>query len=305
MNSNFNISELISNLINNFDSYINNTSKLTKIVNEISCFDASYRNLKNTYKCRFRETNRIGQVGYVDEENNEILFNLTRTRIVSQRKIETNTESGLINFLGFREIFNSLVQPTDDDIILYQFLNYDNWKGHYEFFANYKLLPVEIVHTIFHENEHLVQNDFLDNIVSSLDYTRMQENIYMTFVCIYQKMFLELQNVNKLSDYKRDNVYFPIEIDAEYEAIKTFEIIDLNDEIKMQIISWKNFINRFKKVKTYKDFIKVIWTDYEYLSKIYKENFAEDNNIKSILSLLNNNKEQVFEKYKEIFEFWK
>lgn len=305
MNNSSNITEIILDLINNFDNYLNDMSSLTSIVNKISNLDAYNRKLKPIYTCRFRETNRIGQCGYVDEETKEILFNLTRTRIVSQRRIESNTESGLINFLGFKDIFHSLVQPTDDDIILYQFLTNPNWEGYFNFFANYKLLPIEIVHTIFHENEHLVQNDFSDNVVSKHNYARMKENIYMTFVCVYQKMFLELQNANKLGDYKRDNVYFPIEIDAEYMAEKTFDNLELDKDTKTQINNYRKFINRFDKIKYDEDFSNKIWSDFEYLYKLYNENFSEDKNLKVIVNIIFEKKDIILENYKKIYLFWK
>lgn len=256
------------------------------------------KKLTNKYVVKFLENERLGQQGNVDEVNHCIVFNKTRTRVLVQKKIESNTEVGMQKLLKYKEVS---AYASEDEKILAKLVNNPAWRGLLQYFGSYRLLPFDILHTLCHEVRHVAQKEFSEQLLNTNNLDILKRDVYLAFVMIFQFCYQKLYDENDLGDYVRENLYFPIEIDAEYFGGVWFDELTGGSVNKETVSEWKKFNNRFDGTQSFEDFLEKIWGDFNKLTKRFSN---RSENLDEKITLIKQNSSTVKQMYKKIFNYY-
>lgn len=157
--------------------------------------------------------------------------------------------------------------------------------------GSYKTIKYELLETLFHEVQHVVQLDFNERYINNNVSTNYNDIIFI-FTMLFNTMYRRLLDNNIQSDYVRENYYFPIEIDARYVAL-----IMINNLRRQYFTNDKLFIKSIlnndilPKNVSFRELAEKIYVDFENIYKIYNINF--ESNYDTIFSIVNKHKDQI------------
>ena len=262
--------EFLDNFTLDFDILKEKLQEIMKII-------FSKHKINKVMTVSFDESKLFGKSGSVSEKN--ISFNKTRIEMLSKLKIDDLDENHLVKMELFYKNYPIKTVHTEYEDILYDFIKKYKEAGAQRYFnmvGSYKTIKYEILETIYHECEHIIQDDckkFLDK----KEFPSDTQSKVLIFTTLFNTIYEKLRKANIEFDYTRENYIFPIEFDARYISFKMMnELKDLyfqDDELL------EKYLN--KSIIIPKDFnilqiVNKIIEDYDRLYKIYLQTFGEE-----------------------------
>lgn len=212
--------------------------------------------------------------GKVYTKDGRIEINLNRIKAISELKLDSFDK----NFKNFIDTFPEKYEKgefrkTDAAKCLYFSIKNRPLNFIYEL-GSYKTLKYDLLSTIIHEIQHMVQYSY--EIKNFSCRTFSDDELYYSFLILFDELS---KQINQFTD---DNFYRPIELNA---RVTTAAV--LNDYIKTNKIKDKYFTKTIFNSLLYKPV-----TTEDYIAKI-KENFEiiqkNSNHKPELLSLIKNN----------------
>lgn len=292
--------ELAKDFLDSTDDYIDFDIVL-KQLDKISKLNCKLNNCTEKFSLSFVESELFGMQGRISA--NIIAFNKTRILMLNELKIDCLKASHEKTIIQFYNEYNKKQDHTYYEKILYKFMNNYINKGVAHLFnrmGSFKLVPYELLDTIFHENAHAFQRKY-ENLLSKKELPN-EIDASMLFTVFFNKIYsgLKMQNIN--FDYKVENHTFPIEFDARYKSMilmnKLREKYYLKDRMFSKYIIYSNLLPENINIKTT---VNQILKDYNRLYNFYSSFNVEysaineyiQKNIKTI-------KQHLIKKYEEM-----
>lgn len=238
----------------------------------------SMHKIKQEMIVSFDESKLFGKSGSVSVAN--ISFNKTRIEMLSNLKIDDLDENHLAKMELFYKNYPIKSIHTEYEDILYDFIKkYKEEAGAERYFnmvGSYKTIKYEILETIYHECEHIIQDDY-KKFLDKKEFPKDTQSKVLIFITLFNTIYEKLRKANIEFDYTRENHIFPIEFDARYVSFKMMsELKDLyfyDDELLEKYLKKSIIIPKdFNILQT----VNKIIEDYENLYKIYLETFGEE-----------------------------
>ena len=208
--------EFLENFTLDFDELATKLHEIVKIIFSINKIDQDIN-------ITFDESKLFGKSGSVSDTN--ISFNKTRIQILETLKIDDLSKNHLKNLEIFYKNYTSkkLTESTYYEDILYDFIKKYKEIGAEQYFdmiGSYKTIKYEILDTIYHESEHILQDNYKKFLYTKKIPNNKKSKVLIFTVCfntIYEKLKKEKINF----DYVRENYIFPIEFDARYTSFES------------------------------------------------------------------------------------
>ena len=225
----------------------------------------------------FDESRLFGKSGSVSDTN--ISFNKTRIEMLSNLKIDDLDENHLVKMELFYKNYPIKSVHTEHEYILYDFIKKYKEAGAQRYFkmvGSYKTIKYEILETIYHECEHVIQ-DHYKKFLDKKEFPNDTQSKMLIFTTLFNTIYEKLRKANMEFDYTRENYIFPIEFDARYISFK--EMTDLKNLYFQDDELFERYLK--KSIIIPKDFnilqtVNKIIEDYENLYKLYLETFGEN-----------------------------
>lgn len=279
--------EFLENFTLNFDVLKEKLQEIMKII-------FSMHKINKEMTVSFDESRLFGKSGSVSDTN--ISFNKTRIEMLSTMKIDDLDEKHLTKMEDFYKNYPAKSIHTEYENILYNFIKKYKEAGAERYFnmvGSYKTIKYEILETICHECEHVVQNNY-KKFLDKKEFPSNTQSKVLIFTTLFNTIYEKLRKANIEFGYIRENYIFPIEFDARYTSFKElFELKNLyfqDDELfkkylKKSIIIPKDFniqstvsniIEDFEKLYTL--YIKLNDNDYHSAYQFLMYNINEIKN---------------------------
>ena len=262
--------EFLDNFTLDFDILKEKLQEIMKII-------FSKHKINKVMTVSFDESKLFGKSGSISEKN--ISFNKTRIEMLSKLKIDDLDENHLVKMELFYKNYPIKTVYTEYEDILYDFIKKYKEAGAQRYFnmvGSYKTIKYEILETIYHECEHIIQDDY-KKFLDKKEFPSDTQSKVLIFTTLFNTIYEKLRKANIEFDYTRENYIFPIEFDARYISFKMMnELKDLyfqDDELL------EKYLN--KSIIIPKDFnilqiVNKIIEDYDRLYKIYLQTFGEE-----------------------------
>lgn len=225
----------------------------------------------------FDKSKLFGKSGSISDTN--ISFNKTRIEMLLKLKIDDLDENHLVKMELFYKNHPIKSVHTEYEDILYDFIKKykeADAERYFNMVGSYKTIKYELLETIYHECEHVVQDDY-KKFLDKKEFPSDAQSKVLIFTTLFNVIYEKLRKANLDFDYTRENYIFPIEFDARYISFKEMTILKnmyfQDDEffekyLKKSIIIPKDF----KILQT----VNKIIDDYDRLYNIYLKTFGED-----------------------------
>ena len=225
----------------------------------------------------FDKSKLFGKSGSISDTN--ISFNKTRIEMLLKLKIDDLDENHLVKMKLFYKTHPIKSVHTEYEDILYDFIKKykeADAERYFNMVGSYKTIKYELLETIYHECEHVVQDDY-KKFLDKKEFPSDTQSKVLIFTTLFNVIYEKLRKANLDFDYTRENYIFPIEFDARYISFKEMTILKnmyfQDDEffekyLKKSIIIPKDF----KILQT----VNKIIDDYDRLYNIYLKTFGED-----------------------------
>lgn len=259
------------------DNFSLNFENLQNELKDLMATIFSYRKIEKNLSISFDESKLFGKSGSVSSSN--ISFNKTRIEMLLNFKIDSLDSKHIENIEKFYNDYSKKGKHTEQEEILYTFIKNIKDEHAEQFFpmmGSYKTIKYEILDVILHECEHVFQDEH-KKYLTAKEFPNDLKSILLIFTTCFNTMYEKIKKVKLPFEYKRENHIFPIEFDARYISFKMLsEIKDMffkNDKIFDEYIKSSIIIpNEFDCQKA----AEKLFTDYDQLYKIFKENFSDD-----------------------------
>lgn len=262
--------EFLENFTLDFDVLKEKLHKIMKII-------FSMHKINKEMTISFDESRLFGKSGSVSDTN--ISFNKTRIEMLSNLKIDDLDENHLVKIELFYKNYPFKSTRTEFEDILYDFIKKYKEAGAGRYFnmvGSYKTTKYEILETIYHECEHIVQDDY-KKFLDIKEFPNDTQSIVLIFTALFNTIYEKLRKANIELDYTRENYIFPIEFDARYISFKQLsELKDLyfqDDEIFEKYLKKSIIIPETFNVH---HTVNKIIEDYDKLYEIYLQTFGEE-----------------------------
>ena len=262
--------EFLENFTLDFDVLKEKLQEIMKII-------FSMHNIKKEMTVSFDESKLFGKSGSVSKTN--ISFNKTRIEMLSNLKIDDLDENHLVKMELFYKNYTIKSVHTEYEDILYDFIKKYKEAGAQRYFnmvGSYKTIKYEILETIYHECEHVIQDDY-KKFLDKKEFPKDTQSKVLIFTTLFNTIYEKLRKANIEFDYTRENYIFPIEFDARYISFKEMTIL------KNMYFQDNELFERYlkKSIIIPKDFkilqtVNKIIADYDKLYKIHLETLGED-----------------------------
>lgn len=237
----------------------------------------SMHNIKKEMTVSFDESRLFGKSSSVSKIN--ISFNKTRIKMLSNLKIDDLDENHLVKMELFYKNYPTKSVHTEFEEILYDFIKKYKEAGAQRYFdmvGSYKTIKYEILETIYHECEHVIQDNY-KKFLDKKEFPKDTQSKMLIFTTLFNTIYEKLRKANIEFDYTRENYIFPIEFDARYISFK--EMTDFKNLYFQDDELFERYLK--KSVIIPKDFnilqtVNKIFEDYEKLYNLYIETFGED-----------------------------
>jgi len=250
-----------------------NFDNVKKYLIDISKLNFKLHDCNTKFDVSFNESKLFGKFASV--KNNHISFNKTRLEILCKLKIDCNNKKHLERIYKFHESYTNNNTNSIHEEVLYEFMEKYIAGGYERYFSqmgSYKHIKFELLDTLFHENQHILQKDYEKYFNDINNAPEDVKSATMIFTMFFNKIYELLKNDKKKFTYTRENYIFPIEFDARYEAM-----INLSNIKQMYFPKDKNFsqyiINSYiiPEGLNFEDVSKLIFSDYKRLFELHKE----------------------------------
>lgn len=262
--------EFLENFTLDFDVLKEKLQEIMKVI-------FSVHNINKEMAISFDESRLFGKSGSVSKTN--ISVNKTRIEMLSKLKIDDLDENHLVKMELFYKNYPIKSVHTEYEDILYDFIKKYKEAGAQRYFdmvGSYKTIKYELLETIYHECEHVIQDDY-KNFLDKKEFPNDTQSKVLIFTTLFNTIYEKLRKANIEFDYTRENYIFPIEFDARYISFKEMTIL------KNMYFQDNELFERYlkKSIIIPKDFnilqtVNKIFEDYEKLYKFYLETFGED-----------------------------
>ena len=262
--------EFLENFTLDFDVLKEKLQEIMKII-------FSKHKINKVMTVSFDESKLFGKSGSVSEKN--ISFNKTRIEMLSKLKIDDLDENHLVKMELFYKNYPIKTFHSEYEDILYDFIKKYKEAGAQRYFnmvGSYKTIKYEILETIYHECEHIIQDDY-KKFLDKKEFPSDTQSKVLIFTTLFNTLYEKLRKANIEFDYTRENYIFPIEFDARYMSFK--EMTDLKNLYFQNDELLEKYLN--KSIIIPKDFnilqiVNKIIEDYDRLYKIYLQTFGEE-----------------------------
>jgi len=273
---------------------------------EISKQNLKHYNCFCDVKITFDESCLFGKSASI--KNNHISFNKTRLEILNNMKIDCYDDNHLTKIYKF---YNSYEEKnhTEQEKCLYDFMKkyIDNgFERYFSQMGSYKTIKYELLDTIFHENQHIIQNiykQYLDDIDNC---PKDSKTLVLIFTMFFNEIYEYLLKNKVEFDYKRENYIFPIEFDARYEAMIKLNHIkekyfSLDKSFSKYIVKSSLIPQKFDIEKT----ANMIFKDFENIYQLYFDNI-NSNKFKRVYNFIKSYKQtiikEIVKRYEEMID---
>lgn len=168
--------------------------------------------------------------GNVNREEGRIGFNINRIKAILNLKLDPSDP----NFKSFIDNFaldyeNGKYKKTEENDALY--FTVKNRPLEYVYIlGSYKLIGLDLVMTVLHEIQHMVQHSFLMSDPSKKPL--VQEEVYHSFAIFLNKLYYKYK-------YTDDNYYRPVELNA--VTVSSYTLSKYMEKSKIKSSDIKNF----------------------------------------------------------------
>lgn len=224
------------------------------------------RGYKSDVNITFDESELFGKSGSVFGSN--ISFNKTRLEILAKLKIDDLNSNHLKRLEEFYSEYLSKLRHTKFEDILFTFIKrYKEMDAEYLFskVGSYKTIKFELLDTVFHECEHLLQESYKKYMYSN-DFNVGKDDLILIFTITFFALYEKLQKAGIKFKYTRENYIFPIEFDARYvsfcEMLKISKLLSPNKQdilcyLKNSNIAPSEFDAKRVSEKIFNDYLRL------------------------------------------------
>ncbi len=257
--------EFLDNFVLDFDIL---KAKLQEIMNIIF----SMHKITRKISISFDDSKLFGKSASVSETN--ISFNKTRIEMLLALKIDDLDENHLVKMEVFYKNYPVKQIRTEYEDVLYDFIKKYKEAGAERYFnmvGSYKTIKYEILETIYHECEHIIQDDY-KKFLNEKNFPSDFRSKVLIFTTLFNTIYEKLRKTGIQFDYTRENYIFPIEFDARFVSFKELsklkKLYFQKDEIYEKYLKKTNLIPKdFNILQT----VNKIFEDYERVYKTYLE----------------------------------
>lgn len=264
--------DFLENFTLDFDELATKLHEIVKIIFSINKIDQDIN-------ITFDESKLFGKSGSVSDTN--ISFNKTRIQILETLKTDDLSKNHLKNLEIFYRNYTSkkLTEHTEYEDILYDFIKKYKEIGAEQYFdmiGSYKTIKYEILDTIYHESEHILQNNYKKFLYNKI-FPSDKKSKVLIFTVFFNTIYEKLKKEKIKFDYVRENYIFPIEFDARYISFKN--MYKLYKLYFQKNVLFEKYLT--KSIIIPKDFninfnVNKIFDDYEKLYNLYLDNFGKN-----------------------------
>ena len=202
------------------DDFVLDFGVLREKLTEIGKLYLKLNNCDLQLEVSFDKSMLFGKSGSVFE--NYISFNKTRIETLFEMKIDCNDDCHLHNIYEFYNMYNKKEEHSICEQCLYEFMQKYISLGCERYFdkmGSYKMIKYELLDTILHENQHIVQRRHKEYLASVDECPLDDKNLLLFFTMLFNEVYSTLKKAKVDFDYVRENYIFPIGFDARYEAM--------------------------------------------------------------------------------------
>lgn len=277
--------------LDNFDDLKDYNDISIKLEEICLCF-LKKQNITKQIKIEFEDNKAFGN--FATEYPDKISFNKLRYDTIKSLKIDCTSNTHLEELYDFYNCYYENANNSKFSICLYNFIKKYTGFGLQDYFlqmGSYKTIKYELLETLFHETQHIIQQDFNERYINNKKPINLKD-IILIFTMLFNTMYHRLLDNNIQFDYVRENYYFPIEFDARYVALTMIEDLRkeyfINDNLFIQSILNNNIL---PKNISFKELAEKIYEDFEKIYNVYDINF--ESNYDTIFSIVNKHKDEI------------
>ena len=249
--------------------------KLSNELTEISLLNYKLHSCDKDIKISFDESMLFGKSASV--LGTSISFNKTRIETLFAFQIDDSNPEHIKKIYDFYNNYNTKENHSNYEVCLYEFIKKYIEGGYERYFSqmgNYKTIKYELLDAVFHENEHIFQEEYKKYFNCANECPKDDRNIVLFFTVFFDEIYNKLKKSNVQFDYDRENYIFPIEFDARYEAMVSINKVKQyfpDDKLFAEHIVKSNLIPEGFNVR---ETVDKIYNDYERLYKLFEKELS-------------------------------
>ena len=294
------IYEKSKQFLDNFND-LKDYSEISKKLEEICLCLLEKQNINKQIKVFFEDNKAFGN--FATEYPDKLSFNKLRYDTIKTLKIDCTSNNHLKQLYDFYNNYDENADNSMYSICLCNFMKKYIGFGMQDYFAqmgSYKTIKYELLETLFHETQHVIQQDFNERYVNNNETLNLKDIILM-FTMLFNTMYHSLLDNNIQFDYVRENYYFPIEFDARYVALIMIENLRqeyfMNDKLFIKSILNNDIL---PKNVSFKELAEKIYEDFENIYKIYNMNF--ESSYDDLYCIVNKYKDEIISQFVNRYE---
>ena len=252
-------------------------NELSGKLTEISLLNYKIHNCNKDIKISFDESRLFGKSASVS--GTSISFNKTKIEILFAFKIDDSNSEHLKNVYDFYNDYNTTENHSEYEICLYEFMKKYIEGGYERYFSqmgSYKTIKYELLDAVFHENEHIFQEEYKKYFDCVNECPKDDKSIVLFFTIFFGELCKKLKKNNVQFVYDRENYIFPIEFDARYEAMININRVKQyfpDDKLFAEHIVKSNLIPESFNIR---ETVNEIYNDYEKLYDLFEKNITNN-----------------------------
>lgn len=281
----------VKSFIENFDN-LKDYNKISIQLEEICTDILKCKNINKQIKIEFEDNKALGNCA--TEYPDKISFNKLRCDTIMSLQLDCTDNNHLEKIYNFYNNYDEKGNHSKFEICLYNFMKKYIGFGLQDYFSqmgSHKTIKYELLETLFHEVQHVVQEDFNERYMKNNKSINL-EDLILIFTMLFNNIHRSLLENNIQFDYVRENYSFPIEFDARYVALIMVENLRqkyfMNDKYFIKSILNNDIL---PQNVSFKELAEKIYEDFENIYNIYNINF--ESNYDAIISIVNKHKDEI------------
>lgn len=282
-------------------------SEISKKLEQICLCLLEKQNISKQIKIVFEDNKAFGN--FATEYPDKLSFNKLRYDTIKTLQIDCTKNSHLEELYDFYNHYDENINNSKYSLCLYNFMKKYIDFGLQDYFiqmGSYRLIKYELLETLFHETQHIIQQDFNERYVNKNEPINLKD-IILIFTVLFNIIYHSLLDNNIQFDYVRENYYFPIEFDARYVALIMIENLRqkhyMNDKLFIKSILNNNIL---PQNVSFEKLAEKIYEDFKNIYKIYNQKFGT--NYDTLFSIVNKYKgeiiSQLVNRYEEMTKIY-
>ncbi|MBE5736071.1 MAG: hypothetical protein E7356_01755 [Clostridiales bacterium] len=249
-------------------------------------------NIKKKIKILFEDNKAFGNCA--TEYPDKISFNKLRYDVIKSLKIDCTKNGHLEKLYDFYNHYNENCKNSKYKVCLYNFMKKYIGFGLQDYFlqmGSYKTIKYELLETLFHESQHIVQEKYKTYIYEN-NMKFADEEVLLVFTMLFNEIYNRLIENNIQFNYVRQNYSFPIEFDARYVALVMSNTLRQKYFIE-DILFSQSILNNdiLPKDVSGEKLAESIFIDFENLYRLYKSKLGLD--LESVFFTIGNYKKKI------------